>query len=705
MNNHEIMQEILRHTSDGLDVFNHYLDNIPANIKKHFKIRDEKSASSSIKKIGGKYLVSDWGGELKGADCVGFLMSTQTLSFRAACNKIILDMSLPIDSGQQSDDWKYPKIKNQTELPNDMLAQLFEKRGLTQSTILKFKLFTRKVFFIKAGRELTALSIPYYEGDKIVNVKNRGKFTDNDGTIRKDYQLEKDGKKSFFNINALNDNTDSAIITEGEIDCMSVCQAIQGTNLQMPCISVSNGINSLETNIKLSIEAFQSVKVWYVFVDNDEAGAKLEAEVIRRAGKQKCRIVKKYGYKDASEMLSGSAQEQSEISKITDKDARLLKLQARFNRGTELILKALSESEFVKIEGLITLNNVYPQIENIYKYGRHRGFTTGHTELDSYLRYTKPSFTVLTGIPSHGKSTFLNDITIRLAANHDWKFGIYSPEFINPEDYYIELLTNYVGKHIDGAGMDDSYVENFPNNFASESELKEGSAFINEHFFTLSPEIDKETKRYKKATKEYIFAFFEDMVARHGVDAVIIDPFNKVVREDYIEIGWLNEFLTDCVFFAKMFSVHVFLVAHPTKMRKGKEEILNGQKVFIYDVPGIYDIFGGSEFANQAFNIISIYRNFLTNLTEIHISKVKQSHTGKNGIVEMTFNPSTRRFTCVNGEASIPLPAIPTTTPTQISSSFIANTPEKEDIQSAKIYGDTIFEGLSQNTDDNDVPF
>lgn len=89
------------------------------------------------------------------------------------------------------------------------------------------------------------------------------------------------------------------VITEGEIDAMSVAQA---TKFKMAVVSIPAGVGSAEDSIKANyrwLDRFEEIILW---MDNDEPGQKVVPEI---AGlfPAKVKTIKVEGFKDASEML------------------------------------------------------------------------------------------------------------------------------------------------------------------------------------------------------------------------------------------------------------------------------------------------------------------------------------------------------------------------------------------------------------------
>lgn len=113
-------------------------------------------------------------------------------------------------------------------------------------------------------------------------------------------------KVELFGQHKFKGNQKMIVITEGEIDCLSVSK-IQGN--KWPTVSVPSGAQSAKKYIKKSIgwlETFDSVVLMF---DNDDAGIKASIECAQLFSPKKAKIAK-LPLKDASEMIiAGRGQE------------------------------------------------------------------------------------------------------------------------------------------------------------------------------------------------------------------------------------------------------------------------------------------------------------------------------------------------------------------------------------------------------------
>lgn len=618
-----IKKAILDSTDGGLDAFKHYIHNLPENRKKHFKLREsEKTASASYKRTpDGSVIVKDFGDSDKAKNIFDFVMTEFNISFANAVKKIITDLSLPIDLGAEDiKDWKAPVFKNVTDLPESLVHKIFSERRISQEVIREAGLFINKnKFFTSVQKELPALVFPYRDRDgNVVNAKNYHLYKEEGKAPKKLYELEKNGKRIFYGLETIKPTTTKVIIVEGEWDRLSVLEAMKlADKTQYACISVSNGVSSLNDNLWFDADIFYNIEEIYIFVDNDAPGKKLELEIARRLGKYRCKIVSKYNYKDANDML--------------------------VKKGSNLVLDAILSAEFIKIENVISVSDFMPELESLYRGEIDLGAEVGFQGFDEVFRVAASQLTVISGVPNSAKSTFVDNMLVKLSYHHGWKHGIFSPEFVSDAYHAKQLAEMYLGKRY----MMPNENQDSDRIIMTREEFVESAKFIDDHFKFIEPKIDHNKGRYELMTKEKIFDTMRDMVMRFGLDTVTIDPFNKISRGDkaYMDLGWINEFFQELNYFKKMYNIHIFLVAHPVKMNKVEEIVINGKTLTQYAKPGVYDIFGGSEIGNQTDNVLITYRDLRTNIMSVSVEKLKNRWNGiLGGTQSFEFDPATALF-------------------------------------------------------------
>lgn len=485
-----------------------------------------------------------------------------------------------------------PKVyqkPNVIQLPlSERTISFFNSRGISPETLKYFKVTESKQWMYergeaKAGTTL-CIDFNYYDDNDLINVKFRGSL--------KRFKLVSGAKLIFYNLNAIK-NSDWCAIQEGEIDTMTAHEC--GIK---PCVSVPNGAskgNQVLEYLDNCYKWFVDKKKVILAVDNDEAGLALQDELARRIGIEKCWTLEyPEGCKDTNEV--------------------------KLKYGSEAVVKMYAEAKKIPLEGVFTGDDISSRVINIYKNGFPRGLKTGYKLFDDHFTVRYGEVTTIVAPPGSGKSEFTDQICARMAARHDSRVGVFSPEQQPPELHASALISKYVGEQIYGKSR------------MNEMQLQKGMEFINEHFFFMKVgEID--------STIDGILKKALEMVVTKGINILIIDPYNYIehkIPKGYTETQYISELMTKISNFAKKNLVHIFLIAHPTKLGKDKD----GN----FLVATMYDIAGSANFFNKTDNGISIARDFITNTVKVYIQKIKFKFIGKVGSVAFSYDAPTGRY-------------------------------------------------------------
>src|SRR3989304_1190137 len=181
--------------------------------------------------------------------------------------------------------YEKPIWVNNTNL-SDKVVEWFKKRGISQQTLIDFKIAEILEWMPQVERKSNCLVFPYFRGEECLNVKFR------DGA--NNFKLVKGAELVFFNLNAV---SETIIITEGEIDCMSFHE-VGIKNV----ISVPNGASKGNSKLEYLDNCFEIFKSKQVIIatDNDEAGINLRNELARRIGIDTCTYIDFEDCKDAN---------------------------------------------------------------------------------------------------------------------------------------------------------------------------------------------------------------------------------------------------------------------------------------------------------------------------------------------------------------------------------------------------------------------
>jgi twinkle protein len=499
-----------------------------------------------------------------------------------------------------------PVFNNRTNLSVG-LVNWFAGRSINQQTLIDFKVtesveWMPQIFdqqltrLMDAGKtkeqstpeahklaKVNTVQFNYFHRNELINVKYR------DG--KKNFKMAKNAKLIFYNIDSLKDQKE-CIICEGEIDAMSWAQSGYKA-----VISVPNGA-TVSDNQKLEYvdncaDQFDNISKIYLSTDDDVAGHGLRDELARRFGIERCYKVDFLGLKDANEFLVA--------------------------HGPAKLLDRLNHATVFPITGVFSVEDLWPDVMDIYYNGLPEGDRSGDERFDEYLRFFPGELTIVTGVPSHGKSIFLEQLSINLTINAGWAFGVFSPESFPVAMYILRLIKKITGKQV------------IPK-WISEADMGKMKDWLMDKFNIIYPENEHHFL-------ETILEKARQLVLRKGINGLIIDPWNKIesnLPNNYNEGKFVNEQLSKIIKFCQQNGVHAFLVAHPTKMPKDKQ----GH----FEVPNLYSISGSANFFNMTQNGFTVYRNSETGLTEVHIQKVKWEHLGKKGMIEYRYCHSNTRL-------------------------------------------------------------
>ncbi len=244
-------------------------------------------------------------------------------------------------------------------------------------------------------------------------------------------------------------------------------------------------------------------------------------------------------------------------------------------------------------------------------------------EFDNHLKFRKGDFTVITGIPSHGKSYWTLWMTVLLSSFYGWKWVLFAPENMPEEELVGIIASMFIGENM---------TTDNPTFKMKEENLELALKFVEEHYYFFKfdeTDIDVDS----------IGDIFKQCVKKYGVNGGVIDPWNKIdhsMEKGDSETQYINKTLSKLTALCKINGMHIFFVAHPTKMTKD----LNTKQ---YHVPNLYNISGSAHFYNQSDNGLVIYRN-QDNSVDVIIEKVRWRFCGESGKVLTNFDPYTGRY-------------------------------------------------------------
>jgi twinkle protein len=446
------------------------------------------------------------------------------------------------------------------------VEEWFKTRGISRKTLHELRVTEGSEYMPQTGKAENVIKFNYFMGDDLINVKYR------DG--RKNFKLYKGAEKVFYNIDSIV-GYEYCILVEGEMDVLAMHEAGISN-----VISVPNGA-TLNTNnldyLDACIDYFEDKEKIILATDSDEAGIALQTELIRRLGSEVCFLATFDDCKDANEYL--------------------------IKHGPEKLVSRITNAKPVPLENVTTFRDIEDEITDFVRNGFKPGFQVGLSNFDDIFSTYTGQFITVTGIPSSGKSDFVDRMVVGYNRNYEWKTAFASPENQPTYLHAHKLMRKCWGGMPTAA---DIYSDRW-NQIADH---------CNTNFFHIDME------RY---TLEAVLKKGAELVKRKGIKCLVIDPFNKVRSND--QSGDVNvytlEYLQKIETFAKKYDVLVIVVAHPTKMYKDA----NGK----IEEPTMYNIKGGGEWYDASYHGLLVHRDYEAKTVKCKVLKVKFQNLGENG--------------------------------------------------------------------------
>jgi len=468
----------------------------------------------------------------------------------------------------------------------------FKTRGISKGTLNDLRISEGEEWMPQTSKKENTIKFNYFMGDQLINVKYR------DG--RKNFKLFKGAEKIFYNINSVV-GYDSCVIVEGEMDVLALHEAgIKNV------ISVPNGATLNSNNLDYldnCIDYLEDKTKIVLAVDADDAGQALRQEFIRRLGAETCYLVDFNGCKDANEYL--------------------------LEFGSDKLNNVINKATQVPLEGVSTLRDVEDELKDFVVNGFKPGYQIGIDNFDKIFSTYTSQFITVTGIPSSGKSDFVDQMVVGYNKNYQWKTA-----FASPENHPVYLHAHKLMRKVWGGMPKSSEIDG--------DKWTQVSDHVNDNFFFIDMD---------KYNLDSVLRKGAELVKRKGIKCLVIDPFNKVRMAD--SSGDVNvytlEYLSKIEVFAKKYDVLVIVVAHPTKMYKDKD----GKT----EEPNMYNIKGGGEWYDASYHGLLVHRDYEKKTVKVKVLKVKFQNLGENGAEShFTWEPKSGSYIPLAVAQDEPLP-------------------------------------------------
>ena len=479
----------------------------------------------------------------------------------------------------------------QENIPKEFLkgvARAIPQRCLNQETCKKYKYNTSKY----KGKEVQIATYRDLDGNPVFQ---KIRFVED-----KQFMIIGKFKPLLYGAHLFKGNNKKLIITEGEIDCLSVSQVING----YPVVSIPNGASNAQAAIKENLEWLERFEEVVLCFDMDEAGQKAvrECAALLSIGKVK---VMSLPLKDPNEMLKAG-------------------------RIEELYKATWNGAEY-RPDGIVSGSELWEEIDKPVTYGLSYPWKK-LTELTYGIRTSELIvFGAGTGM---GKTEFFKEIEAHLLLEHKQKIGI-----IHLEEQTRETILGLMSKHssIKFHLPTAEYTEEQKRKAFDET-IGTNRVFIYDSFGTCDLETIKNTIRYMVKGKDCKYVFLDHITAL-GDGLEDGNNVNQYMRKVVSELANLTREL----------DFTLFTISHLRKS-EGKKPHEEGGRVHLDD------LYGAAALKQWASYVFGLERNQQAADEEIRhtttLRCLKDRYTGlaAGQTIQIKYNKDTGRLLECEGE-------------------------------------------------------
>lgn len=502
---------------------------------------------------------------------------------------------VPYGAPSQPRSYRRPNFTPDPEVALNPKARAWlNERGITDEVIRAAGVAYHQTWMPQHERPVGALAFPYTRGGEVINVKYR------DGC--KHFRLERDAELLLYGEDSISAGA-PLVWCEGELDVLALRVAGEARVVSVPNGAPPPGVRDYASRFDFLAtveDRLAAVPRHLIAVDNDAPGQTLARELVRRLGPARCWLVAwPDGCKDANDVL------------------------VKYSADT--LRQCIAAARPSPVAGLYEVGDLAEAVYDLYERGLPGGEAPSIAALARLYRVQPGQWTVVTGMPGSGKTALLDWLLVDLAKRVGWRFAVCSPENQPLERHVAQLAQLWTGKPF-GTG---------PTPRMERDELAAALGALRDHFTFLLPPGDEDF------SLDGILDLARAAVYRYGVRGVVIDPWNELEHRRpaaMTETEYISRSLTELRRFARAHGVHVWLIAHPTKLARDG----NGE----YPVPSLYDISGAAHWRNKADMGIVVHRAARTPdaPTQVHVQKVRFRECGQLGMAELYYDPASGHY-------------------------------------------------------------
>jgi twinkle protein len=392
------------------------------------------------------------------------------------------------------------------------------KRGISEETCRRYG------YAVGTDSRGTMVQIaPYYDvkTGRLVAQKTR--------TATKEFKILGNGKKiPLFGLQLARRGGKMIIITEGEIDAMSISQAMGNT---WPAVSLPNGGGTLDA-LQASLEFLETYEKVILAFDNDEVGKVALEAALELFSPGKAHVLELGTYKDANEMLQDG--------------------------GAKGLRTAVWEAKQYRPDGIVDLVDWKERIEAPLAQGTPYPWPKLNGMVFGYRPGELITWTAGTGV---GKTALIGELEHHLLTTTQEHIGI-----IHLEEGVVRSARRIIGIEM-GSPIhlpDATYTQGAFDN-AFEATIGTGRLHAYDHFGTIEIEVLLNRVRH--------------LVRGSGCGVVVLDHISMVVSGadlDADERRMLDQIVTRLKTLAVETNVSIHIISHLSR-GKGTAHELGGQ--------------------------------------------------------------------------------------------------------------------------------
>ena len=413
----------------------------------------------------------------------------------------------------------------------------------------------------------------------------------------KEFSFKGDSKVTLYGQHLFAAGGRKVIITEGEIDALSIAEAF---NCKWPVVSLINGANAAKKNIKANLEWILSFKEVVLWFDDDEAGRIATESVAELFKPGQLKSVVSTGYKDANELLVA--------------------------KGTHAVVSATYNAESIRIDGVVNGKDIW---ELLSKEEVFETYSYPFPDLeDKFKGIRKGELVTFTAGSGVGKSTIVKEIAYHLLMKEKLKIG-----YVALEENVKRSALGFMGMYLDKPlffEYDKISIEDKKE--AWEATMGDGRLFFYDHFGSLD--------------SDNLMTKLRLLITQEGVDFIVLDHVSIVVSggEEQDERKAIDKLMTNLRSLAEETQAGIIIISH-LRRPQGDSGFEDGKQITLGHLRG------SGAIAQLSDAVIGVERNMQDSEFGNHVNLrvLKNRFVGDVGLADtLAFNKETGRMNVVD---------------------------------------------------------